>query len=1098
MSRLLLLLSLLFFLHAPMLSAASVDDADIAASIAQREADIAALADSGKSAAEQQELQQAWQSTITALQKVQSLNEQREKLTTTLDQAPAQISALNQQIAALRPLDPKAVTARFAGKSLEELDGMLGELVARMYDWQNELMAVNSELIAAETRPEQTQNRIAANQTRSNELNEQLRQLQRQNPSALTKANTEALEAELLSLERSSELLRQQLGSNNSLLELTGLQRALLNQNLQQIDQEIDLLQDAIDDKRRSMSRQVVSETSDDSLSISNHQLLREQSQINQRISEELLESTNQISQLSRRNIRATQQIDYLTQLESALDQQIEVLQGSLLLSRILHKEKQALPQVSVDRTLTDSVADMRLQQFEISQLRDKLRNKDAYLQELLKPLPEDQRDELREDLTQLMRSRTTLIDQLNNNIHALLGEAIALQISESQLQQLSSSLRRTIDDQLFWIASNPPIDRDWLLSLPRKLQGQWQTLAPVQRAQQLAQGLWHQFGWLIAVLLLTAGSVWSRPFLMRQQLICNSQVGHFQHDSQRTTPLALLLTAGWVLPLPILLSGLGLILSKGSSPIMPALGTALLRLALCWFLLHLMYRLCHPQGVTLRHFRWSGVKVARLRHLTRLLAWVLMPMVLVISLASSHPEHLDNDVLGRLIMIISLGCFSFLVGRLMYRSEPLNNSRIFHTGATVALVLTPLILLGMTIWGFHYTAIRLADRMIDTLYLITLWILIQGVVMRNLGVAGRHLAYQRALSKRAAETANNDTVTDIPVDVPELNLQQINQQSLRLARLGLLILFSVLVYLVWADLLSAASYLESITLWEYNSGTTDNPLMMPLSAGHLLGAILIVVLTLTFARNLPGLLEILVLSRMELRQGSSYAVTTLLSYLIVGVGIVTCLSTLGVSWGKLQWLVAALGVGLGFGLQEIFANFVSGLIILFERPVRIGDVVTIGNLSGTVNRIRIRATTIVDFDRKEIIVPNKTFVTEYLVNWTLSDTITKVTVKLGVAYGSDLNRVRELLLQIAKENPRILPEPEPVVLFLNYGGSTLEHELRVHVLQLGDRNAVIDEINRAVDRLFAAENIDLAFPQLDLHLRSSEGLERLIAGKKD
>ncbi len=273
---------------------------------------------------------------------------------------------------------------------------------------------------------------------------------------------------------------------------------------------------------------------------------------------------------------------------------------------------------------------------------------------------------------------------------------------------------------------------------------------------------------------------------------------------------------------------------------------------------------------------------------------------------------------------------------------------------------------------------------------------------------------------------------------------------------------------------------------------------MTPLSAGHLLGAILIVALTLALARNLPGLLEILVLSRMDLRQGSSYAVTTLLSYLIVGVGIVSGLSTLGVSWSKLQWLVAALGVGLGFGLQEIFANFVSGLIILFERPVRIGDVVTIGNLSGTVNRIRIRATTIVDFDRKEIIVPNKTFVTEFLVNWTLSDTITKVTVKLGVGYGSDLDRVRELLLQIARNNPRILADPEPMVLFLNYGESTLEHELRVHVLQLGDRNAAIDEINRAIDRLFTENNIDIAFRQLDLHLRNSEGLERLIASKKD
>jgi potassium efflux system protein len=252
-----------------------------------------------------------------------------------------------------------------------------------------------------------------------------------------------------------------------------------------------------------------------------------------------------------------------------------------------------------------------------------------------------------------------------------------------------------------------------------------------------------------------------------------------------------------------------------------------------------------------------------------------------------------------------------------------------------------------------------------------------------------------------------------------------------------------------------------------------------------------------TLARNLPGLLEILVLSRLNLRQGSSYAITTLLSYVIVSIGVVYGLSALGVSWNKLQWLVAALSVGLGFGLQEIFANFVSGLIILFERPIRIGDVVTIGDLSGTVNRIRIRATTITDFDRKEIIVPNKTFVTSHLINWSLSDTVTRVIIKVGVSYGSDLTTTRELLLQAANNNSRVLSDPEPLVLFLSFSDSTLEHELRVHVRELIDRNLAIDEINRDIDRLFAENGIEIAFRQLDVNLRSSAGLEKMISSHR-
>ena len=173
-----------------------------------------------------------------------------------------------------------------------------------------------------------------------------------------------------------------------------------------------------------------------------------------------------------------------------------------------------------------------------------------------------------------------------------------------------------------------------------------------------------------------------------------------------------------------------------------------------------------------------------------------------------------------------------------------------------------------------------------------------------------------------------------------------------------------------------------------------------------------------------------------------------------------------------------------------MFCKF--GLLEL-KRPVRIGDVVTLGNLSGTINRIRIRATTITDFDRKEIIVPNKNFVTEQIVNWSLQDTITRVIIKVGVAYGSDVKLVRELLMQIAQSNSRVLKDPEPLVFFLNFGESTLDHELRVHVKELADRNMAIDEINREIDRQFKEHGIEIAFRQLDVNLRNSEGLEKLV-----
>ncbi|EBS1690645.1 mechanosensitive channel MscK, partial [Salmonella enterica subsp. enterica serovar Kottbus] len=173
-----------------------------------------------------------------------------------------------------------------------------------------------------------------------------------------------------------------------------------------------------------------------------------------------------------------------------------------------------------------------------------------------------------------------------------------------------------------------------------------------------------------------------------------------------------------------------------------------------------------------------------------------------------------------------------------------------------------------------------------------------------------------------------------------------------------------------------------------------------------------------------------------------------------------------------------------------IFGNFVSGLIILFERPVRIGDTVTIGTYSGTVSKIRIRATTITDFDRKEVIIPNKAFVTERLINWSLSDTTTRLVIRLGVAYGSDLEKVKRVLLQAAMEHPKVMHDPEPAVFFTTFGASTLDHELRLYVRELRDRSHTVDELNRAIDRLCRENDINIAFNQLEVHLHNAKGDE--------
>lgn len=193
----------------------------------------------------------------------------------------------------------------------------------------------------------------------------------------------------------------------------------------------------------------------------------------------------------------------------------------------------------------------------------------------------------------------------------------------------------------------------------------------------------------------------------------------------------------------------------------------------------------------------------------------------------------------------------------------------------------------------------------------------------------------------------------------------------------------------------------------------------------------------------------------------------------------------LGGSWSQVQWLVAALGVGLGFGLQEIFANMVSGIILLFERPMRVGDTVTVGDITGRVCRIQMRATHILDLDSKELVVPNKAFITDRLINWTLTDTITRVTLMVNVAYGTDVVLVEQLLKDVVNSLDRVLPDPEPMITFLNFGENSLDFRVCVHVRELGDRMLVTHEFHKAVYFALQQHHIEIPFPQRDVHIRS-------------
>ena len=258
---------------------------------------------------------------------------------------------------------------------------------------------------------------------------------------------------------------------------------------------------------------------------------------------------------------------------------------------------------------------------------------------------------------------------------------------------------------------------------------------------------------------------------------------------------------------------------------------------------------------------------------------------------------------------------------------------------------------------------------------------------------------------------------------------------------------------------------------------------------------IAIVLLTFFAARNLPNAFEMLFLEELPVDRSARFASKALFSYAIVILGTVLALRTLSINWTSIQWLVTALTFGLAFGLQEIFANFVAGIILMFERPMRIGDLITVDEFTGVVTRIRTRATTIVNWDRKEYIIPNKDFITGRLINWTLSDAINRIQFTVGIAYGSDVAKAKKIIFDICREHPSIVDDPATSITFEEFADSSLNLVVRTFLGEVDSRLGVIDNLHSRINSEFSAAGIEIAFPQHDLNLKYlDEDVARALA----
>ena len=1033
------------------------------------------------------------------LQQIQTQQKSNNELQETLIDADSEIQKNDSDLQNLKKQLSSPNNTDYASQSLATLQAQLEKLTNQQQEMQASLSAVNTQLAGQSSVSERAQTALTDNVKRTQVLNQQL------NDPAISSLLKQQIQLELQLIELKNAYNQILLKNSDQFTVLYQSRYDLLNARVQSQQKQIAAIQEAINQKNLAQTQSQVEQVQQQSQSAVKNPFIQKELDLNAQLSQYLLEQTAKTNTLTQDELRMRNVLDNLTQTQRTIDEQISALQGTLVLSRIIQQQKQKLPTNLNIQGLSKQIADLRVKIFDITQKRNELYDIDAYISKIEQDENKSFTSAEKAQLTSLLTERRKVASDLIKSLNNQLNLAISLELTQQQITQISDQIQSKLDQQSFWVKSNNPINLDWIKKLPMSLKAQFDGIGKKIGFPTNFDNLPYLLTYVF-ILFVIGGLIFKFKESIKQRLsVINGEINTLRSDSQWHTPLALFYTALlslsgtlWFLAACQLL---GFFLVKNPQEFWEWS----LRMAAYWWFFSFVLSTLRPNGILVRHFGFSKESAIALQDVTKRII-VSVVLLLNTSIFSNVMDTgLANDVLGEINTIVALlFCIVIIAPRFVRTEKSLNSSITDQRDRTllkimrVLLQLVPVILIALIALGYYYTALNLITHIINTYIAWVVWSLVRHTIYRGVTVASRRLAYRRLQEKRQQkqQDLNDGSPSDDVVVITEqeegLALNEVRSQLLRFADLFIWTALFAIFYYVWSDLVTVVSYLRDITLWQQTSTTETGVVTETISLFNLIVALIIVVITYILVRNIQGILEVLIFSRVKLSQGTPYTITTLLTYIFVAVGGAWAFSTLGMSWSKLQWLFAALSVGLGFGMQEIFANFVSGIILLFERPIRVGDTVTINGVTGTVAKIRIRAITMIDPDRKEVIVPNKSFVTGQVINWALSNTVTRLVVSVGVAYGSDLDLVKRLLLQAAHEQPSVLKDPEPRALFLTFGASTLDHELRVYVGQVSERNDTLDALNRRVNELFAENNIDIAFNQLDIFIKNKDTGEEI------
>ena len=781
----------------------------------------------------------------------------------------------------------------------------------------------------------------------------------------------------------------------------------------------------------------------------------------------------------------------------------------------LLQTKRKELPDIRENKKLMKSrlsditQAQLKLIQYdkewsELSNIEQQAQN---IVNQIEPPLTDTERDGIRNEVVNyLQNTRKTL--QTISDLYLDYSTTLAnLDAKESSFIQIVQEYEDFIDKNILWVKSSSSLsikDIPGVITAVRWFTKpeHWQQVAEVFITDIRKKPLPYISIIAFFALLVVLHRRMHKSIEDLYQKLQDASTDSFM-DTLKVFVLTLFLAATW--PVIILFLWWRLSVNSSGYDFTQAFAGGLRDLSIGIFIFELLRHMTMPSGLIQNHFRVGAESLAFARKYLRWFFVLVIPLTFVVRILQlqQSDDQMYNSM-GRLVFIANLILLSFfllvllrptgpIVGPYLKRRRDGWTERLRYLWYPLCLIL-PVSFSLLAAMGYFYAAWNLYEKLMGTLLLVFLVFIFKAMLTRWLIVTRRRLSLievqkrkavvqEEALEAKSQTSSSESDMLQQAKAKPEKTIFEISQQTNRLINAIITVLMAVGLWYVWRDVLPALGALEEIALWEITN--TQGTVTDIISLGSLVMAVLFVVMTIIVARNVPGLLEVVILRRLPLDRGVRFAITTICRYILVVVGVILAFSEIGIGWSKVQWLVAAMTVGLGFGLQEIFANFVSGLIILFEQPVRVDDVVTVGDVTGVVTKIKIRATTIRKWDQRELIVPNREFITGRLVNWTLSDKVMRRDFIVGIAYGSDIAKAEETLYKIASANPMVLDSPRPIVLFRGFGNSSLEFELRVYISGIENYVPVWHGINCAIDEAFRNAGIEIAFPQHDLHIRS-------------